>query len=123
MTRDERATEAPRLAAVTASVLIVPFEPVHEAGFRTLVSETLREFGFEPDPELDPDLADPGGAYESLWVAVVDGEIVGSVALRELSPAERQLKRMYLRRISAAAGLADGCSRQHSSARVRTVSR
>ena len=76
---------------------IVPFEPVHEAGFRTLVSETLREFGFEPDPEMDADLADPAGAYESLWVAVADGEVVGSVALRELNPAERQLKRMYLR--------------------------
>ena len=97
MTRDERAIEAPRLAAVTASVLIVPFEPVHEAGFRTLVSETLREFGFEPDPEIDPDLADPAGAYESLWVAVADGEVVGSVALRELTRAKRQLKRMYLR--------------------------
>ena len=76
---------------------IVPFEPAHEAGFRTLVSETLREFGFEPDPEIDPDLADPAGAYESLWVAVANGEVVGSVALRELTPAERQLKRMYLR--------------------------
>ena len=76
---------------------IVPFEPAHEAGFRTLVSETLREFGFEPDPEIDPDLADPAGAYESLWVAVADGEVVGSVALRNLTPSERQLKRMYLR--------------------------
>jgi molybdopterin-guanine dinucleotide biosynthesis protein A/ribosomal protein S18 acetylase RimI-like enzyme len=76
---------------------IVPFEPAHEAGFRTLVSETLREFGFEPDPEIDPDLADPGGAYESLWVAVADGDVVGSIALRELTPIERQLKRMYLR--------------------------
>ena len=56
-----------------------------------------REFGFEPDPEIDPDLADPAGAYESLWVAVADGEVVGSVALRDLTPAERQLKRMYLR--------------------------
>src|SRR5580765_6386898 len=86
MTRDEPAAELDRL-----QTRIVPFEPVHEAGFRTLVSDTLREF------EFDPDLADPAGAYESLWVAVADGEVVGSVALRELTPAERQLKRMYLR--------------------------
>ena len=85
MTRDERATPAELERLQTR---IVPFEPVHEAGFRTLVSETLREFGFEPNPEMDPDLADPAGAYESLWVAV-----------------------------------ADGCSRQHSSTRVPTVSR
>jgi GNAT superfamily N-acetyltransferase len=76
---------------------IVPFEPEHASGFRSLVSETLREFGFEPDPEIDPDLDDPSGAYDSFWVAVVDGEVVGSVALRELGAAERELKRMYLR--------------------------
>src|SRR6476620_9158686 len=98
MTRDEHATEAPTPAELERlQTRIVPFEPAHEAGFRTRVSETLREFGFEPDPEIDADLADPAGAYESLWVAVADGEVVGSVALRQLTSAERQLKRMYLR--------------------------
>jgi molybdopterin-guanine dinucleotide biosynthesis protein A len=76
---------------------IVPFEPAHADGFRALVSETLREFGFEPDPEIDADLADPARAYRSLWVALVDGEVVGSVALRDLGARKRQLKRMYLR--------------------------
>ena len=88
MTRDEHATEAPTPAELERlQARIVPFEPAHEAGFRTLVAETLREFGFEPDPEIDPDLADPTGAYESLWVAVADGEVVGSVALRDLDSA------------------------------------
>jgi putative acetyltransferase len=76
---------------------ILPFRPEHAAGFRELVSDTLAEFGFDADPELDADLADPAAAYEAVWVAVRADRIVGSVALRRLGPAEVELKRMYLR--------------------------
>jgi putative acetyltransferase len=76
---------------------IVPYEERHRDGFRTLVSDTLREFGFEPDPELDPDLLDPAGAYTSLWIAVSDGRVVGSVALGAQGSGTLVLKRMYLR--------------------------
>lgn len=76
---------------------IVPFEPSHADGFRSLVVATLREFGFEPDPELDHDLDDPGATYAALWVAVDDDEVVGSVALRDLGGGTVELKRMYLR--------------------------
>jgi GNAT superfamily N-acetyltransferase len=61
------------------------------------VADTLREFEFEPDPELDADLADPRATYAALWVALEDGRVVGSVAMRELDDGEVQLKRMYLR--------------------------
>jgi molybdenum cofactor guanylyltransferase len=85
---------------------IVPFDDVHTGGFRTLVSDTLREFGFEPDPSsLDPDLTDPAGTYDWLRVAVMDGEVVGSVALRRVGPGTLQLKRMYLRREQRGRGL------------------
>jgi GNAT superfamily N-acetyltransferase len=76
---------------------IVPFEPSHAEGFRSLVTETLREFGFEPDPKLDGDLDDPAATYVALWVAVVDDDVVGSVALRDLGGRAVELKRMYLR--------------------------
>jgi GNAT superfamily N-acetyltransferase len=76
---------------------VVPFEPRHADGFRSLVSDTLREFGFAPDPLLDTDLDDPT-SYAALWVAVAaDGVVVGSVALRELGDGAVELKRMYLR--------------------------
>jgi GNAT superfamily N-acetyltransferase len=75
---------------------IVPFEPEHADGFRSLVVDTLREFGFEPDPDLDPDLADPASTYTALWVALAGGEVVGSVALRDLGDKELELKCMYL---------------------------
>jgi putative acetyltransferase len=76
---------------------IVPFQPSHLDGFRSLVSETLLEFGFEPDPELDGDLEDPAATYTALWVADDGGEVVGSVALRDLGDDRVELKRMYLR--------------------------
>jgi GNAT superfamily N-acetyltransferase len=76
---------------------IVPFQPSHVDGFRSLVRETLLEFGFEPDPEFDGDLDDPGGTYASLWVVLDDGDVVGSVALRDSGGGAVELKRMYLR--------------------------
>jgi ribosomal protein S18 acetylase RimI-like enzyme len=76
---------------------IVPFDATHTDGFRTLVADTLPEFGFEVDPAFDSDLDDPADAYTALWVAVEDEEVVGSVALRDLGDGVLELKRMYLR--------------------------
>jgi GNAT superfamily N-acetyltransferase len=85
--------------------VIVPFEPEHADGFRSLVADTLREFGFEPDPEIDPDLVDPAAVYTALWVALDEGDVVGSVALRDLGNRELELKRMYLRSSQRGRGL------------------
>src|SRR5919205_429473 len=76
---------------------VVPFEPRHADGFRSLVSDTLREFDFALDPALDADLDDPAGTYAAVWVAVDADAVVGSVALRDLGDATLELKRMYLR--------------------------
>jgi GNAT superfamily N-acetyltransferase len=86
-------------------VRIVPYDERHAMGFRALVSDTLREFGFEPDASLDPDLADPGRHYAALWIAEVDGEVVGSAALRDLGDRALELKRMYLRGTQRGRGL------------------
>ena len=75
----------------------MPFEAVHADGFRSLVADTLREFDFEPDPELDDDLDDPDTTYAALWVALDGDTVVGCVALRDLGDGTVQLKRMYLR--------------------------
>jgi molybdopterin-guanine dinucleotide biosynthesis protein A/GNAT superfamily N-acetyltransferase len=84
---------------------IVPFAAEHADGFRALVSDTLREFGFEPDPAIDPDLADPAKSYAALWVVLEGDVVVGSVALRDLGDRELELKRMYLRRSQRGRGL------------------
>ena len=105
---------------------IVPFEPRHADGFRALVGETLREFGFELDPEFDGDLDDPAAAYAALWV-VLDGEdVVGSVALRDVGGGVLELKRMYLRPDQRGRGLgkrllvlALAWAREHDACAVR----
>ena len=76
---------------------IVPFDSRHAEGFAALVVDTLREFGFEPDPVLDNDLRDPVASYPALWVAIDGDAVVGSVALRDLGDHSYELKRMYLR--------------------------
>lgn len=85
------------LDATRGDVRIIAFEPAHVDGYTKLVMDTLREFGFEPDPAIDPDLDDPAAAYAALWVAQDRGEVVGSVALRDLGDSALELKRMYLR--------------------------
>jgi GNAT superfamily N-acetyltransferase len=84
---------------------ILPFEPGHADGFRALVADTLREFGFQPDPEFDSDLDEPAAVYAALWVIVDDGAVVGSVALRDLGDGAVELKRMYLRPSERGRGL------------------
>ena len=105
---------------------IVPFRPEHTDGFRALVSVTLREFGFEPDPELDADLDDPANAYAALWIALDDGAVAGSVALRTIDDDVVELKRMYLEPALRGRGVgrqllatALGWARAHDVGRVR----
>jgi GNAT superfamily N-acetyltransferase len=105
---------------------IVPFQPAHADGFRSLVVDTLREFGFEPDPLLDADLDDPAGAYASLWIVVDGDDVVGSVALRDLGDATVLLTRMYLRPAARGRGtgkqllgVALGWAREHGVRSVR----
>jgi GNAT superfamily N-acetyltransferase len=95
----------PRAARPDDEPTITRFEPEHADGFRTLVAGTLREFGFEPDPQIDPDLTDPAAVYTALWVALHDGEVVGSIALRDLGGNELELKRMYLQPSQRGRGL------------------
>jgi molybdopterin-guanine dinucleotide biosynthesis protein A len=79
------------------TIEIAPFEAKHAEGFAVLVANTLREFGFEHDPELDRDLDNPTGTYVALWIATAGDEVAGSVALRDLGDGAYELKRMYLR--------------------------
>src|SRR5204862_7371466 len=87
---------------------IVPFEPAHTDGFRSLVGETLTEFGFELDPELDVDLDDPAATYAALWIAEAGGAVIGAVALRDVGDGAGVLKRMYLRPDARGRGLGKG---------------
>jgi putative acetyltransferase len=96
MARDDPALRTPPADLERLVVHIVPFESRYAEAFVALVVDTLREFGFEPDPVLDQDLEDPAATYAALWLAIVGGKVVGSVALRHLGGDAYELKRMYL---------------------------
>ena len=62
------------------------------------MSDVLSEFGFRVDPVLDADLDAPEQSYGAVWVAVEDGALIGSVAVRRIGDSDvAELKRMYLR--------------------------
>lgn len=75
---------------------VVPYEPAHQAGFARLVVDVLGEFGFGFDPVLDADLLDPESCFDAAWVALDVGNVIGSVAIRQVADSDAELKRMYL---------------------------
>lgn len=66
-------------------------------GFVKLVNDVHAEFGYDYDPVLDADLADPPAFYHRIWVARTRASVVGSVALTSAKDGVTTLKRMYLR--------------------------
>jgi putative acetyltransferase len=73
------------------------YEPADQAGFAQLVATVLTEYGFSVDPILEADLEHPETSYQSVWVAIDNDRLVGSVAIRFLDDVmTAELKRMYL---------------------------
>ena len=77
--------------------MIAPMRQEDVGAFHALVVAVLAEFGMREDPVLDADLQAPLQAYDAVWVAVHEGEVVGSVALRRSGDDAYYLKRMYVR--------------------------
>lgn len=77
---------------------IRPYRPEDRNDFARLVSDVLGEYGFTVDPVLEADLDDPSQAYQAIWVAADDSNLIGSVAVRLLRGGQvAELKRMYLK--------------------------
>lgn len=80
---------------------VVPFESKHEAGVLALISGVFAEYDLTFDPAgYDADLtriaevyARSGGAF---WVLEEDDAVVGTVGVVPTSPAEVEIKRVYL---------------------------
>lgn len=81
---------------------IRPYEPADHAPVCQLIVEVLAEFGFTSNMGgLEQDLSELAARYGStragFWVAVQDGAVVGTVAIRPKDDATCELKRLYLR--------------------------
>jgi hypothetical protein len=85
------------VAGTAEDVEIRPYEPTDQTGFADLVATVLAEYGLKIDPVLEADLEHPDTSYQGAWVAVHDGRVVGSVAIRLLDDWKvAELKRIYL---------------------------
>jgi GNAT superfamily N-acetyltransferase len=84
--------------------------PADHAAVRELVNAILDEFGFAAEQvgSLEEDLAaiaERYGGQGGFWVAEVDGEVVGTVAVRPKNERICEVKRLYLRADKRGSGL------------------
>lgn len=83
------------------ALTIVPFADVHQQGVIDLIVGIQRnEFGLAITAADQPDLADIPAYYRqgvgNFWVAVFDGDVVGTIALREFAPGQGALRKMFV---------------------------
>lgn len=76
-------------------------EPLQEAVLDLILSIQRDEFGFDILAADQPDLLDIPGFYQTgsgqFWVAVSQGEVVGTIALRDLGHREGALRKMFVK--------------------------
>jgi GNAT superfamily N-acetyltransferase len=81
---------------------VAPFAPKHQAGVIDVILSIQRdEFGVPITVEEQPDLLDIPGFYQqgsgNFWVAIADGEAVGTIALRDIGNRQGALRKMFVR--------------------------
>jgi putative acetyltransferase len=91
-------------------IAIRPYEARDHAAVVGLVRDVLTEYGFAFQVGgVEEDLAEIGGRYGGerggFWVAEMDDEVVGTVAIRPKDGTTCELKRLYLRPTKRGAGL------------------
>ncbi len=81
---------------------VVPFSVKHQAGVIDVILSIQRvEFGVPITVEDQPDLLDIPGFYQqgggNFWVALADGEVVGTIALRDIGNGQGALRKMFVK--------------------------
>ncbi len=85
-----------------ASIDIVPFEPRFGAGVVDVILPIQREeFGFPITVDDQPDLLGIRNFYQqgngNFWVALADGNVVGTIALLDIGRSEGALRKMFVK--------------------------
>ncbi|MBO0994534.1 GNAT family N-acetyltransferase [Bacillus sp. SD088] len=81
------------------SVEILPFTEIYAESVKQLIINVHQEFGFDYDRRLDVDLDKISHIYGGrggFCIAIDNGNIIGTSALREDTQCTGTLKRMYL---------------------------
>ena len=81
---------------------ISEFSPGHQAGVIEVILPIQRdEFGVPITVEDQPDLLDIPGFYQrgqgNFWVAVSEGEVVGTIGLRDIGGNQGALRKMFVK--------------------------
>ena len=81
---------------------IVPFSSNHQAGVIDVILPIQQlEFGVSITVEDQPDLLDIRGYYQqgsgNFWVALSNGEVVGTIALRDIGNRQGALRKMFVK--------------------------
>lgn len=80
---------------------ILPFSPKHESGVLDLIVGIQRdEFAIDIDAERQPDLRAIPSFYQiasgNFWVAVENGDVVGTIALLDIGNQQCALRKMFV---------------------------
>lgn len=86
---------------MSSSITVVPFAPGHAVGVTSLILPIQREeFGIAITLGDQPDLTDIPGFYQrgagNFWVALNDGDVVGSIALLDIGDHRAALRKMFV---------------------------
>lgn len=81
---------------------VVPYAPSHQAGVIEVILSIQRiEFGVPITVQDQPDLLDIPTFYQrgagNFWVALADGEVVGTIALRDIGNRQGALRKMFVK--------------------------
>lgn len=82
-------------------ITVVPFESAHAAGVPALIVPVQQaEFGIAVTLADQPDLLDIPGFYQSgrgnFWVALDQGQVVGTIGLRDIGEGRAALRKMFV---------------------------
>ncbi len=83
------------------NLVIAPFQAAHQSGVLDLiVGIQRREYGLAITAADQPDLTDIPGFYQqgagNFWVATVDDQVIGTIALREYAAGQGALRKMFV---------------------------
>jgi GNAT superfamily N-acetyltransferase len=96
------ALDIPKVEVGNVVIEIVPFAPQHAAGVVAVILPIQQsEFAIPITVDAQPDLLDIGAFYQhgngNFWVALKEGEVVGTVALLDIGNRQAALRKMFVR--------------------------
>jgi len=83
-------------------IQIVPFQPRFAAGVVAVILPIQQtEFAIPISLEAQPDIQDIGAFYQhgdgNFWVALADGEVVGTLGLLDIGNRQAALRKMFVK--------------------------